>query len=103
MFDLAIFESDGVTPQDLTDAVLRFKAGSGDTYIEKFSPDGGITIIDVEAGTALLELDPADTSLYNDGTSIVRAELVFEIGGALFDVAYGTLKVIGEVVQEIEL
>src|SRR5580704_11968378 len=61
-FAIAVFEADGVTPQDLTGAVLLFYAQIGTVLISKSSvSSGGITINSVTGGLATLQIEPADT------------------------------------------
>lgn len=87
-YNISVFQSDGVTPQDLTGAVLHFYAGA----IHKYSPASGITITSVPNGTAQLQLDPADTVALSAGN--IYSELTMALSGNVYSLSLGSLSVI---------
>jgi hypothetical protein len=98
-FAIAVFEADGVTPQDLTGAILLFYAQIGTVLISKSSASsGGITINSVTGGLATLQIEPADTAAMPFGGTISGpCEITMQLSGENYDIAAGTLTVYSNV------
>src|ERR1700744_3923566 len=96
VFFLSVYESDGVTPQDLTGSTLWFHAGT----INKSSPASGITISNMAGGLncATLQIEPVDTStLAADTAYYFPCELTLQNGSEAYELARGTLQVLPNV------
>jgi len=98
LFDIAVLESDGTTPQDLTSATLYFHASVGGVTFSKSSlASGGITITSPTGGLAELQINPADTAAIlgsGYGTCVGPCELTMvDASGDAFELSQGTILV----------
>ncbi len=93
LFSIAVFEADGITPQDLTGSVLLFHALVGLAAINKTSvSSAGITIDSVTGGLATLQIDPADTlAVPFGGVATGPCELTMQTDSNNYEVAAGSL------------
>ena len=98
-FSIAVTLADGVTPQDLTGAVLSYYALIGVNLINKSSPSTGITISSPPtAGIATLLIQPSDTALIPfGGVNSGPCELTMQLSGQDYDLAQGTIIVYSNV------
>jgi len=102
LFDITVTQADG-TPQVLSGLSLIFHAMVGGVRIEKNSSTSppGIVIDPGSAGTATLEIDPADTLGITDGTStgiyIGPCEIVLINGAQILTVDTGTMTIYSNV------
>lgn len=98
VFFLSVFQSDGVTPQDLTGSTLWFHARYQSFAINKSSPSSGITIQNEAGGAdcATLQIEPADTSalpLSVSGVISMPCELTLQNGPENYELNTGSLSV----------
>lgn len=100
IFFLSVYQSDGVTPQDLTGSVLWFHAGTMPITIDKSSPSSGITIENIAGGAncATLQIEPSDTIALDQGTAYYfPCELTLQNGAEAYELARGTLQILPNV------
>ena len=102
VFFLSVYESDGVTPQDLTGATLWFHAAYQAFTISKNSPSTGITIQNTAGGMncATLQIEPGDTTLLPlgvQGKVSMPCELTMQVNGEDYQLNQGSLAIIANV------
>ncbi len=102
VFFLSVYESDGVTPQDLTGATLWFHAAYQTFDIDKSSPASGITIQNIAGGLncATLQIEPADTALLPlgvQGKVSMPCELTMQLGSERYELNQGSLAILANV------
>lgn len=101
IFNLSIYQADGITAQPIVGGVLYFNAANPDlgftsTKTSLSPPASGIMITNTNGGLncATLTINPADTTGIPNGTVyILNAELTLVMGGNTFELAQGTLTV----------
>jgi hypothetical protein len=105
VLDVAALEPDGVTPQTLLGATVRFTAKRDlnepyalATIRKDTGAIGGVTITNAPMGLAEVALEPADT----EDLPNVRCELFYDVqatdsGGAVMTLARGLLIVLPDV------
>lgn len=97
MLDLAIVQDDGVTPQDLSGALLWFTAkrrlsdADADAVLA-YREGAGITITNAAAGTATVLVVGTDTAGLADGDIALLCDVqIRPLGGRVYTAAYGRL------------
>ena len=98
VFFLSVYQSDGVTPQDLTGTVLWFHAANSAIpfSINKSSSTTGVTINNIAGGLncATLQIEPADTASLQPGIIYgMPCELTLQSGPEEYELAQGTFSV----------
>lgn len=107
VLDLTIVQEDGVTPQNLTGALLWFtgkrRIGDADTAaVLAYRQGAGITVTNATGGTATVLIAGTDTAGLPDGDVALLCDVQIKpAGGRLYTAAAGRLTVKPDVTRAV--